>query len=125
MPNGLSPRFPLSLSDGGDFSVNENFKDLVKQNFKTLLLTIPGERIMMPDFGVGVQRFLFEPVENGGISSVIPAINNQVSKYMPYISIVNVSATNSQNDEHIVSIAITYYIKPLSEQDIIDISIEQ
>lgn len=124
MPNGLSPRFPLTISDGGDFTVNESFKDLVKQNFKTLLLTIPGERIMMPDFGVGIQTYLFENIEDGGISMIASSINNQVSKYMPYINILNIETRDSDENEHLVSVSITYYIKPLSEQDVIDISIE-
>lgn len=124
MPNGLSPRFPLTISDGGDFTVNESFKDLVKQNFKTLLLTMPGERIMMPDFGVGIQTYLFENIEGGGISMIASSINNQVSKYMPYINILNIETRDSDENEHLVSVSITYYIKPLSEQDVIDISIE-
>lgn len=124
MPFGLSPKFPLSLSDGGDFTVNETFKELVKQNFKTLLLTIPGERIMMPDFGVGLQTFLFENLDSGGISSVSSVINVQVSKYMPYINILDISTKQSVDNEHLASINITYYIKPMAEQDIINISIE-
>lgn len=124
MPIGLSPKFPLSLSDAGDFTVNETFKELVKQNFKTLLLTIPGERIMMPDFGVGLQTYLFENLESGGVSGVTAAINNQVSKYMPYINVLNIDTKNSEDNEHLASVSITYYIKPLSQQDIINISIE-
>lgn len=124
MPIGLSPKFPLSLSDAGDFTVNETFKELVKQNFKTLLLTIPGERIMMPDFGVGLQTYLFENLESGGVSGVAAAINNQVSKYMPYINVLNIDTKNSEDNEHLASVSITYYIKPLSQQDIINISIE-
>mgnify|MGYP003348522232 CR=1 FL=1 len=123
MPTGLSPRFPLSLSEGGDFTVNETFKDLVKQNFKTLLLTIPGERIMLPDFGVGIQKYLFENMETGAISGIASAVNNQVSKYMPYISILDIATKNSEDDDHLSSVTITYYIKPLSEQDTIDVSV--
>lgn len=123
MSTGLSPKFPLSLSEGGDFTVNETFKELVKQNFKTLLLTIPGERIMMPDFGVGIQKFLFENIENGGITGISSVVSSQVSKYMPYINILNITTKNSEEDDHLSSVTITYYIKPLSEQDIIDISV--
>jgi phage baseplate assembly protein W len=122
MPVGLSPKFPLSLSESGDFATNQTMKELVKQNFKNLLLTIPGERIMIPDFGVGIKRFLFEQKGAGILENIIGSIQSQVRTYMPYIDLVDVSITDDSSSEEIVYIKITYFIKPLSEQDIIEIS---
>jgi phage baseplate assembly protein W len=122
MPVGLSPRFPLSISENGDFATNQNIKELVKQNFKNLLLTIPGERIMLPDFGVGAKKFLFETRGAGKLENIIGIIQSQVSVYMPYIDIVNVTLNDNMESDQIISIKIEYYIKPLSEQDIISIT---
>jgi phage baseplate assembly protein W len=122
MSNGLSVKFPLSMSEKGDFSLNENVKDMVKQNFKNLLLTIPGERIMIPDFGVGISKYLFEQNSYGALESVTSAINSQVSKYMPYIQIINIDTQSSEETEELVSIKIKYFIKPLSESDILEIT---
>mgnify|MGYP003354002300 CR=1 FL=1 len=35
----------------------------MKQNFKILLLTNPGERVHFPKFGVGLRNYLFENLE--------------------------------------------------------------
>jgi len=57
MPSGLSPKLPLTVSEVfGPYNLNTNFEDLAKQNLKMLILTIPGERIMDPNFGVGLRR---------------------------------------------------------------------
>lgn len=122
MSNGLSVKFPLSISQQGDFSLNENVKDMVKQNFKNLLLTIPGERIMIPDFGVGVSKFLFEQIGYGTLEAITSVINVQVSKYMPYIQIIDIETSASDDTEELVSIKIKYFIKPLSESDILEIT---
>lgn len=122
MSNGLSVKFPLSMSEKGDFSLNENIKDMVKQNFKNLVLTVPGERIMIPDFGVGISRYLFEQNSYGVLESVTSAINSQVSKYMPYIQIIDIDTQSSEETEELVSIKIKYFIKPLSESDILEIT---
>lgn len=121
MPTGLSVKFPLSISEQGDFSLNQNVKEMVKQNFKNLLLTVPGERIMIPEFGVGISRFLFEQKGVGVLESITSAISSQVLKYMPYIQIIDIDTSNSDDTEELVSIKIKYFIKPLSETDIIEI----
>lgn len=124
MPVGLSPRFPLSFSEFGDFSNITDVRDLVKQNFKNLLLTVPGERIMLPDFGVGLLRYLFELSSGANISSfgnLEANIKSQVSKYLPYIDILGVSTVPSFENEHLLNIRITYFIKPLSITDTIEI----
>lgn len=121
MATGLSPKFPLTISEYGDFANNENVKDLVKQNFKTLLLTIPGERIMIPDFGVGFEKYLFELKNYGNIDNLAVDINNQVQKYLPYIEIMDIDLDKSNTADDILSVTIKYFIKPLSQEDIIEL----
>lgn len=124
MAIGLSPQFPLSISEYGDFNNITEVKELVKQNFKNLLLTIPGERIMIPDFGVGLQTYLFE-FQNGprgSIGKVESAIKQQVKKYLPYIEILGVQVENIDEEGLAVSLKIGYFIKPLSIVDEIQIN---
>ena len=56
---GLSPKLPIQKDPVDGFALTKTFKEMVKQNFKNLMLTSPGERIMDPEFGVGLRRFLF------------------------------------------------------------------
>lgn len=121
MSFGLSPKFPLSISEQGDFTNNQDVKSLVKQNLKNLLLTNPGERIMIPDFGVGILSYLFETRGIGTIEQISAAINNQVIKYLPYISILDVNINDAAESENILSIKIEYLIKPLSITDSIEV----
>ncbi len=122
MATGLSPKFPLTIAFEGDFSLNQNVKEMVKQNFKNLLLTVPGERIMIPDFGAGIQRFLFEQKGVGTFESMSAIISEQISKYMPYIQVTNLDITGNDTTEELVTIKISYFIKPLSETDLIEIT---
>ena len=61
MAYGISVQLPLSLDvNDGAYTLNKDIKQSVKQNFKNLILTAPGERIMDPAFGVGIRNYLFE-----------------------------------------------------------------
>ena len=92
MSTGLSPRFPLSFSDSGDFSNNQTVKEMVKQNFKNLLLTVPGERIMMPDFGVGIKKYLFE-IKGAGIFENINGVSSKYISFINYLGNINYLGT--------------------------------
>ena len=70
---GYSAKLPLFSVDDG-YALNKTVEDTVKQNLKMLMLTTPGERIMLPNFGAGLIKYLFEldnPALYSGIRSTI------------------------------------------------------
>ena len=118
MPN-FSPKFPLFFSSYGGYASNTTIKDVVRQNFKNLILTSPGEKIMNPDFGVGVRNFLFEQNTNTTRELIGKRIRNQVDKYMPFIEIQDYDFESEENDMYIT---IKYFIIPLGETDVLSIN---
>ena len=60
--SSIGVALPLLRSSNDGFEMLKTIKETVKQNLKTIILTNPGERIMDPEFGVGIRRFLFEQV---------------------------------------------------------------
>ena len=86
--SGLSVKLPLVVSNVfGPYELNTTFNELAKQNLKMLVLTNPGERIMHPDFGVGVSRFLFENNTSDIYDTIRSRIYEQVQIYLSYIQI--------------------------------------
>ena len=113
---GIGPELPLNRDDKfGNYGLITSYKEQVKQNFKNLLLTIPGERIMNPDFGVGVKQFLFEP--KGDIEAKLrQRISRQVNKYMPFVKVQRVlfgtplDALGFSQDSNSLSVTIEYAV---------------
>ena len=54
--SNYSPRLPLQIDSTNGFSNNQTILQVVQQNLKMLLLTSPGERVMDPNFGVGIRE---------------------------------------------------------------------
>jgi len=116
---GLGPLLPLGKDVSfGPYTLITSYKEEVKQNFKNLLLTSPGERVMNPDFGVGLRQFLFEPR-----MEVIPKIKqrivNQTNKYMPFININDInfgsdSDINEFIDRQTLSVQVIYEVPTLN-----------
>lgn len=119
--SGLSVKLPLSRDPDDGLSLNKGFPELVKQNLLMILLTIPGERMMLPEFGVGLKRYLFDNDSPALRSELSSKIRSQVSRYLPYINITSLSfKTSNQNndiDRNLLIIRIDYMILPLNILD--------
>lgn len=119
---GLSVSLPLTYdNEDGPYRLNKTLKQVVKQNFKNLILTSPGERVMMPTFGAGVRRLLFEPLTSETFSKVSQRISSQVTKFMSYLKIENISFVTPDQDSSLspnsVRLIIKYNIGPINDSD--------
>lgn len=120
---GLAPLFPLTFSKEGPYNLITELKDLVKQNFKNLILTEPGERIMDSEFGVGLKQYLFENVTVDLQNRIVENINQQKAKYMSYLNIDNIEIENDMNNSNSLNISIYYSIPSLSIRDVLSVAI--
>lgn len=122
----LGPKLPLSRDYLTGYKLIKDYKTLVKQNFRNLLLTLPGERMMDPTFGVGLRRFLFEP--DGVIvqEAIASSIEQQIRKYLSYINIEAIDIATSNDDPYMdmnsLDIRIEYQIIPLAISDTLEIT---
>ena len=89
----------------------------IKQNFKTLLLTRPGEKLDEPEFGIGIQNFLFEMNTIEIKQQISSRIRSQAITYMSSIKIVDIDLSTFDNNENGVYVAITYYVPQINQQD--------
>jgi|TARA_R100000353_G_scaffold134435_1_gene95384 phage baseplate assembly protein W len=119
---GISPKIPL-VYDGtdGPYQLNKNIGEAIKQNLKMLLLTSPGERIMVPNFGVGLYGFLFENITSSTFSSLASKITEQVNFYIPAVNIEEIDFNTSDTDPTLqfneVRVSIKYNISPFNQRD--------
>jgi len=89
--HGYGPKLPLkSTPEDGKYGLTKTINENVAQNLKHLVLTCPGERIMDPEFGVGLKTYLFEMNSQDTADSIAAAITRQVQIYMPNITIENI-----------------------------------
>ena len=116
--SGISPRLPLVVDNvDGPYRLIKDYTTLAKQNLKMLLLTIPGERIMDPDFGVGLKTYFFEPNTPPTYTTINDHILRQVTRYLPFIQLNTIDFSVPENDldlyPHDLSISIDFTIVPL------------
>ena len=124
---GISVQLPLTYSgEDGPYTLNKNLRDVVKQNLKMLILAIPGERVMLPDFGCGIYRLLFEPMSSVTYQQVSTVIHKQVQKYMPFLNIETIIFETHDQDQSLglnqVRVVIEYNIGSINASDVLKIT---
>ena len=119
----LSVRLPLVRNSSDGFNMIKSFRDMVKQNFKMLLLTTPGERVMEPDFGVGLQKYLFENFSESTFAKIERNILKQVKIYLPAVAIEEVFFTAMDENANALSVRIKYAIPNLNTKDLLEFTI--
>tara|TARA_R100001015_G_C4621344_1_gene178528 strand:+ start:442 stop:828 length:387 start_codon:yes stop_codon:yes gene_type:complete len=124
MPYGFSPKLPLTYDKhDGPYRLTKTIKEMGTQNLKMLVLTNPGERIMNPDFGVGVSRYLFEQSGNFNRQGFESRLFSQTKKYLPYINITNLEIVDNNNN--IIGLSITFFIESFMTEEKLFINLEE
>ena len=106
---GYSPKLPLMLDPIDGYRLNRTLMEVVKQNIKMLVLTSPGERVMRPDFGVGIYNYLFELNTQATRASIDSKVRDQVSLYMPFVKIRSIEFSPEEGadiDKNVLSLVI-------------------
>ena len=124
---GYSALLPLTIDPDDGIKLNKTHATVAKQNFKMLLLTVPGEKIMDPHFGVGLSQYFFENITPETLNKIDSRIRKQTNEYLPYINIMklNLAADPEKlNDINTISLYIEYEIASINIFDSIKIDFD-
>ena len=121
--NAFGVALPLRISSSDGFVMIRTIKRLVKQNLKMLILTNPGERVMEPQFGVGMKRYLFQNFSQTTNAEINAKIREQVNIYLPLVNIINIDFDSSGSDQNQLFVRIRYSLQDINVKDLLQITI--
>ncbi len=93
---------PMSTANGTGFKQNYLTIDQAVANAKNLLRTEPGERVMLPQFGCGLRRTLFEQLTDQALVELDNRIRNNFATFLPYIFINELQITPKPDDNKLL-----------------------
>ena len=70
----------------------------IKSDLLVLLLTEPGERVMLPEFGTPLKQFIFEPNDFIVTEKVQEVIADSIRQWEPRIAVSAIDVSNSSSD---------------------------
>ena len=94
---------------GGIATVEEN--DSVRQAIFLLLSTIPGERVMRPDYGCLIHRLVFSPNDDTTAGLAIHYVRRAIERWEPRVEILKIDATRSPDSPEQLDLLLEYRVR--------------
>lgn len=106
MPTEIA--IPFSLASDGTIAVETDPDRQIDQHVKSLIGTQPGERVMLPDYGVAVADLLFEPGSAFTANQISTAITAAFQAYEPGVILQSATPIPDPSQTTLANIQVEY-----------------
>lgn len=107
---GQGLAFPLQISQQGGLALARGVTD-IEQAIRIILGTMPGERIMRPEFGSRIHELVFAPDNASTRRLAAYYVEEALGRWEPRIDVLEVNASSDPNRPGALLIEIQYQIK--------------
>ena len=116
----LGAPYPILKNPKG-LLYTQNGINQVKSDLLVLLLTTPGERVMLPNYGTPLKELVFEQNDDVVAQKAKDMIARSISAWEPRITVTDISVFNVANEnsldpadsmeetDHVLSISIKFF----------------
>ncbi len=100
---------PIRLGNNGMFEQSTELFKQVKSNFKNLMMTKKGERLMQPDLGTDLHKILFENITEETLDNAKLTVVESVERWLPFLELTDFQLKNPvNNNPHRIDITVVY-----------------
>ena len=127
----INIEFPFQDDNDKNYflKMNKEGKKALKSDLMHLLLTTPGDRLYLPDFGTNLRRFIFEQNDSQTYLGIKEEIQTVINKYIPNLKLTELTINKPEDGEYdvnpeytaVVRIDYIYTEGALSESDFVQI----
>jgi phage baseplate assembly protein W len=112
---GAGWAFPPGLDAEGKIRLVSLEED-VRQAILIIIQTELGERVMRPDFGIGLRAFIFEPVNTTTMQLVKTRVEEALIDWEPRIDINELKVDTNKQERNTLEIDLLYTVRATNTQ---------
>lgn len=86
-------------------------EDDIRDSLRILLSTRPGERIMQPAYGCGIQAMVYESINESTVTEIKDVIERAVLFFEPRITLESIDVDSENVHEGMLNIQLNYTIR--------------
>lgn len=102
--------FPVQPGPDGEIAMAA-FEEDIRQAILIIMQTDPGERVMRPDFGAGLNALVFEPLNTTTLALVRHRVEQALILWEPRISVTEVQVTTDESERNRLLIEVSYQVR--------------
>lgn len=112
---GIGLAFPPCVAADGRV-VLKKYEDDIHEAIRIILGTDFNERMMRPDFGAGLNQFVFEPLSAATMHLVQARVQEALVAWEPRIDVLDVTVTSDAAVHNQLLIDMTYRVRATNTQ---------
>lgn len=107
---GKGWKFPFNINHLGKVDIS-NYEADIKEAIFIILGTVPGERIMQPNFGCGIHEYVFTTMDALSLRLIENAVMEALTRWEPRIDLIEVKVTADPASEGKLLINLDYTVR--------------
>jgi phage baseplate assembly protein W len=119
---GQSLGFPPRVGPDGRL-VWSSGEENVRESICIILRTRPGERLQLPDFGCGLDQYLFEPNNVANLRLIQESVKQSLTRWEPRIKLDDIRVALNPADPQMVDITILYTLIATQKRERVNLSV--
>lgn len=112
---GRGLAFPLQVDPRGGLALARGEHD-IEQAIRIILCTIPGERVMRPEFGCRIHELVFAPHNPATEGLVIHYVREALARWEPRVDVLEVDVSTDPQQDGLLLVEIKYRIKDTHDE---------
>ncbi|MFZ0546125.1 MAG: GPW/gp25 family protein [Candidatus Promineifilaceae bacterium] len=119
---GQSLGFPPRVGPDGRL-IWSNGEENVRESICIILRTRPGERLELPEFGCGLDQYLFEPNNISNLRLIQESVKQSLTRWEPRIKLDDIRVALNPTDPTVVDITIFYTLIATRKREKVNLSV--
>jgi len=121
--------FPLRVNAGAGQIERASYPPHVDQLIRQLLLTSPGERVCLPEFGCGLRRLVFAPQSDALKATVRIQVQQAIERWLSdQVHLVDVNVLSGADpanglDEGVLLVTVSYTLVDTQTQSSVSVRV--
>jgi phage baseplate assembly protein W len=119
---GQSLGFPPRVGPNGRL-IWSSGEENIRESICIILRTRPGERLHLPDFGCGLDEYLFEPNDIANLRQIQEAVKQSLTRWEPRIKLDDIRVALNAAEATMVDITIFYTLIATQKRERVNLSV--
>jgi len=108
---GSGWRFPPTFTGKGRLADMAHGETDIRESLHLLLSTVPGERVMQPEYGCSLSSMVFETFDRSTLTDVEDRVKRAILFFEPRIIVERVTVDLSMEPEGFLPIVVFYRVR--------------
>jgi phage baseplate assembly protein W len=123
LPTGIEVLVPFQIGSAGGVSFISDYSQIMAQHIETIVLTVIGERLMLPLYGTTLYNFVFMPTQSSKLPMMANDIKTAITNWEQNVNVLNVNiSTNPQQAESTLIVTVDFSVVPYSNVSTVVVS---